>query len=97
MKTRKIIKLINNERVNRKVSVRKACDATSIDICEEFDFQSCTVSSTDICIKDLQGACANSSYDSCTRDYVGCDNASNDYCAALSDVSGCIGANMTDY
>lgn len=97
MKNKKIIKLINNERMNRKVSVRKACDATSTDICTEYDCGVCTVSSTDICLKDIGGTCVENAHDYCpTRDYAGCANGAYDYCNAVSDVYACIGPGQID-
>lgn len=66
MKTRKIIKLINSERINRRIESSKACDTSSQDVCamENYDLAQCTISSYDLCVKD----------------YVGCTNNTVDYC-----------------
>ena len=66
MKTIKVIKLINNERINRRIAAIKACDSSSTDICAnvKYDFAQCTISSYDLCVKD----------------YVGCTNNTVDYC-----------------
>ena len=77
MKTRKIIKLVNNERINRRVESEKACDATSVDICQKYDYADCTLGSTDICVKD----------------YAGCSNGYYDYCPEVEDYTICLGSN----
>ena len=66
MKTKMILKLINNERINRKIDSAKACDISSQDVCalENYDFAQCTVSSYDLCVKDLAG-CTNNTVDYC--------------------------------
>lgn len=83
--SKKIIKLINNERTNRKLSASKACDTTSTDVCAktEFDYASCTISSFDLCVKDYAG-CTNNSIDYCSgsqgEDYYACHtNNAEDY------------------
>jgi len=96
MKTRKIIKLINDERMNRKLSARKACDATSTDICAEFDNAACTIGSYDMCIKDFKGCTNNSNDYSCSRDYAACTNGAYDYCSTISDVYACVGPGQID-
>lgn len=95
MKTRKIIKLINDERMNRKLSARKACDATSTDICAEFDSAACTIGSYDMCIKDFKG-CTNNSNDYCSRDYASCANEAEDICSSVIDYTACIGSGVSD-
>lgn len=66
MKTRKMLKLVNNERINRKIESGKACDSTSIDICalENYDLAECTLGAYDLCVKD----------------FVGCKGDKMDYC-----------------
>ena len=83
---KKIIKLINNERINRNVSSAKAtleCDATSTDVCAmvNYDNAHCTVGSYDLCVKD----------------YAACSNHSIDYCPGRDDIKGCIAFEATDY
>lgn len=81
MKTRKMIKLINDERRNaRNISV-KGCDNYSTDYCYNGDFATCAVHSIDICaIKDL-AACYNYATDVCTfeEDTVACTYGNEDY------------------
>lgn len=62
---KKIIKLINNERTNKKITSVKGCDATSTDYCYELDHAECTVYA----------------YDDCSKDYEGCSSSANDLCA----------------
>lgn len=82
---KKIIKLINNERINIKVRSAKAtydppCDSTSDDYCSEVDNAICTIGSYDLCVKD----------------YAGCTNHSTDYCATVYDYNACHTAGTTD-
>lgn len=72
MKIKKVIKLINDERVSLKRASAKACDETSTDMCVEIDLAYCIVNSYDVCLKDL----ASCSYDS--KDY--CANIDADAC-----------------
>ena len=97
MKTRKIIKLINNERMNGKVSVNKACDSSSVDICSEYDEGICTIGSYDVCIKDFMGCTQNSNDYACSRDYASCANRATDYCSGTIDYTGCITSGAIDY
>ena len=82
---RKIIKLINNERMNQKISSSKAvdfpCDSSSNDYCSEVDNAICTVGSYDLCVKD----------------YAGCTNHTTDYCASVYDYSACYTPGATDH
>lgn len=85
----KVIKLINNERMSRKIVSAKAndiCgDATATDICikNNYDLAHCTLSSYDLCVKDYAG-CTNNSIDYCGgnngEDYYACHtNNAEDY------------------
>ncbi len=83
---KKVIKLINNERMNNKVTSVKAdvtdiCAGTAIDICTLSDNATCTVGATDLCVKD----------------YAGCSRQAVDYCAPEYDVQACMGYGTTDY
>ena len=83
---KKVIKLINNERMNRRVVSAKAatrCDTSSVDFCAEVNYDNahCTVGAYDLCVKD----------------YAACSNYATDYCAPERDSSACFGANETDY
>lgn len=66
---KKIIKLINNERSNKKITSVKGCDATSNDYCYELDLGVCTVYAYDDCSKDYDG-CSNGGHDLCVLDFA---------------------------
>lgn len=77
--TGKFIKLINNERVNKRLTAAKACDSTSFDNCEYEDYAGCVVYSYDYCGKD-HAACFNHMTDICAaRDVKTCVGYSEDY------------------
>lgn len=80
MSVKKLIKLINSERVDRGVVSRKAdeCIGLSSDFCRLEDHATCTVNSYDVCGKDYAG-CYNYSYDYCENvDNFACGNQSYD-------------------
>ena len=66
MITKRVIKLINNERMDCKIASAKACSGAAIDICriESYDFAECSVSATDVCVKDYAG-CTSNAFDYC--------------------------------
>ena len=66
MISKKVIKLINDERIDRRIASAKACVAPAIDICgkENYDFADCSVSATDVCVKDY-AACTSNAFDYC--------------------------------
>lgn len=69
MRSKRIIKLINNERVNYKLMSAKACtEDVSTNDCSVFDNAQCAVNSYDVCNKDLAG-CYNHGYDYCSTPY----------------------------
>jgi len=80
---KKILKLVNNERKNKKVMPLKAvyCDATSIDFCEIEDFAGCAIYA----------------YDSCNKDHAACIEGAQDHCYEYADVLGCRGAGEIDF
>lgn len=81
MKTKKIIKLINDECTNAKMVSVKGCDSSSTDHCYDEDYAKCQVYSIDICVvKDL-AACYNYSEDVCAigEDTAACINYTQDY------------------
>lgn len=82
---KKIIKLINNERMNNRVTSAKAsgssCTGTATDFCSSIDNAFCSVGAVDLCVKD---------YAACTRQAV-------DYCAPEYDLQACMGYGATDY
>lgn len=81
MRANKLIKLINNERNDRRVVSAKAlnCTGQSTDTCTTGkDYATCTVNSYDVCGKDYAG-CYNYSYDYCEyEDNFACGNQSHD-------------------
>ena len=82
--TKRIIKLINNERINYSIRSIKATacdgDATSKDFCSQID----------------QAHCMTYAYDACTKDFAACTYGADDYCPATGDYQGCTGAGTTD-
>ena len=78
MSVKKILKLVNNERVNSKLVSQKACDATSKDVCPYVDNAECTTYSYDKCTKEDYAACYNYSDDTCTSDFYPCHNGEAD-------------------
>ena len=80
--TKKIIKLINNEKTETKIKSTKAYSAGSIDVCTEIDLAACYNLAYDKCEKDY-AACINEAYDYCTEsDHAGCyEEGAYDYCA----------------
>ena len=81
MRVKKLIKLINSERIHRNIVSEKAtdCSGYSTDICNVRDFATCTVNSYDVCGKDYAG-CYNNSYDYCSyKDTDACGSNGYDY------------------
>lgn len=66
MRVKKFIKLINNERSNRRTisEIAVGCTGGSVDICTVEDYATCIMNSYDVCGKDYIG-CTNNSYDFC--------------------------------
>lgn len=86
MKTR-ILKLINDERMNVRLASKKGdyrhCVANSVDICPSV--------STDLAF------CSTYAYDECTKaDYAACQEGADDKCRIDSNAP-CIGAGKLDY
>ena len=77
---KKIIKLINNERLKIKVVATKACDSTSSDTCSVYSDNA---------------SCYLYAEDTCTKDYAGCSEGANDICT-YDYQSDCIGPTATD-
>ena len=90
---RKIIKLINNERINTRLLSKKAvednayCKADSIDICSIIDSAACYAYANDQCNKD-HAACSDESWDVCNFDCAACTTMATDYCENI-DVTVC--------
>ena len=64
--SKKVIKLINNERKNCKISSQKACDIGSNDVCTYIDAAECTVYATDVCDKDYVSCYNGADYTACS-------------------------------
>lgn len=80
---KKIIKLINNERINTKISSMKAayCDNGAIDECTFVD----------------NAQCSNFAYDDCGKDYSACYDGADDVCTNVDSDAPCHGAGAEDY
>lgn len=81
MNSKRIIHLINNERLKMQASPEKGCDSTSMDHCYSNDTVECFVYSTDICYTKDWYTCVNHSADVCIDelDTAPCMNYQNDY------------------
>ena len=75
MAIKKILKLVNNERVNFKLVSRKACDSTSTDICPHIDYAACSSYAYDECSKEDYAGCYQGADDICTYDAEACGGA----------------------
>ena len=85
--SKKLIKLINNERTNSAIKSQKAVD----------DNASCKADSFDLCTSVDYAACSTYATDQCTKDYAGCMEGAWDVCTAVAkDVDLCIGAGVAD-
>ena len=80
MRVKKLVKLINNERNDRRIASAKGCTGLSTDTCtRNDDYAECTVNSYDVCGKDYAG-CFDNSYDFCSyKDTDACGNFGHDY------------------
>ena len=79
--TKKIIKLINNERLNTQFASKKACeDSTATDVCTSIDAAHCTTYA----------------YDYCSKDYAACYAGADDTCSYYSDHTVCNGPGAED-
>ena len=79
MRVNKLVKLINNERNDRRIVSVKGCTGQSTDHCTlNVDNARCTVNSYDVCGKDY-AACYNYSYVYCANlDTTVCGNQTHD-------------------
>lgn len=78
---KKLIKLINNERLNAKINASKGCDSTSLDTCSSPDYGNCALYAQDQCGKDYS-TCAEGANDVCIyEDRTACVGVTGyDYC-----------------
>ena len=87
--SKKLIKLINNERINLSIKSQKAV--------EPDDNAHCKDDSVDICVYVDNAACSIYANDQCGKDYAACMEGAWDLCTAVAkDVDLCIGAGVAD-
>lgn len=82
---KKIIKLINDERLNASIQSQKAdnnadCSEGANDVCYYIDNAGCSVYANDVCGKD----------------YAACIEGAQDICNNYRDIDLCIGAGVND-
>lgn len=78
MKTKKVIKLINDERLNARTASEKGCEP-ELDYCLNVDAAHCINNANDFCG---------------TKDLAACSGATaNDVCFIVIDIAGCIDQN----
>ena len=68
---KRVIKLINSERLNAKIVSAKACETGSYDSCTYND----------------DADCKTFSYDRCGKDHALCYNYGYDYCSYIDDTA----------
>lgn len=78
---KKVIKLINNERLNTRISSMKG--------------QGCYNGAEDICSWVDDARCSNFAYDKCGKDYAACREGADDICYNV-DETVCAGAGADD-
>ena len=81
---KKIIKLINNERLNSAIVSKKA------DECTTGSYDYCTNQAHDV------SACTTMSYDYCGKDYTSCREHAYDLCTQVDDDRPCSGEGASD-
>ena len=87
--SKKLIKLINNERTNLSIKSQKAV--------EPDDNADCKADSADYCVYIDNAACSTYATDKCNKDYAGCMEGAWDICTAVyRDTDLCIGAGVSD-
>ena len=87
--SKKLIKLINNERTNLSIKSQKAVELD--------DNADCKEDSLDFCAYIDNAACSTYANDQCNKDYAGCMEGAWDICTAVyRDTDLCIGAGVSD-
>ena len=87
--SKKLIKLINDERTNLSIKSQKAVELDDNAHCKEDSF--------DFCAYIDNAACSTYATDKCNKDYAGCIEGAWDVCTAVAkDVDLCIGAGVED-
>lgn len=79
---KKIIKLINSERLNTRIASEKSAV--------------CYNGGKDICTWIDNAACYNYAFDSCGKDYRACSDGADDYCSYIDNNTPCSGAGQDD-
>ena len=82
--SKKLIKLINNERASAKLLSYKAlgCASDSYDVCTVYSYDNAT--------------CSNYAYDRCGKDYSACYDGADDICYNTDNNAPCHGAGAND-
>lgn len=83
--SKKLIKLINNERRSYNLLSHKASSE-----CASDSYDVCTVDNYD------HATCSNYAYDSCGKDYSACYNGADDICSNIDNNAPCHGAGVND-
>ena len=98
---KKIINLINNERINTLIHSKKAvtdnaaCYNGAADICSYIDNDGCSIYAHDNCQKDYASCVGVESVDICSIDYAACFNGTLDICNQV-DTTACYSPNAED-
>lgn len=79
---KKIIKLINNERLSIRISSQKGCAIANSDICHVVNAD--------------KKACTTYAYDECGKDYSACSQGADDICTVYDSGISCSGPGSED-
>lgn len=79
---KKTIKLINNERINPRITAERACSTSIADNCTQTGYDYAT--------------CISWAYDKCGKDYTGCREGAHDICTYVDDDRPCSGSGVVD-
>ena len=78
----KVIKLINNERINAKVHSAKGCISGANDVCTTTNYDN--------------AYCMTYAVDHCGKDYTACREGAHDICTYIDEDRPCSGAGTFD-
>ena len=81
--TKRYVKLINNERIDAKITSAKACTVGAKD--------HCTVANYDL------AQCTTYAVDTCGKDHSACYDGAHDVCYNIDNNAPCFGAGEMDY
>lgn len=79
--SKKVLKLVNNERIFAEVTSAKAC----------------TVGAADTCYTADHAGCTTYALDTCKKDYAACYDGAHDVCEYIDNNAPCNGAGQMDY